>query len=146
MRPLGIFLLNSNCVSGVSVNNSQPLLKAHRTAMEIICRLFIEAACRRFITILVKCYLSHSLSHSSYSFPLDNQKAGDRSWPDKLLLSTVILCLEIKPRNNFFCSLKPAARANNCLLQELRSKVYHHSWGAGSKVLVWLVIKRDQQS
>lgn len=133
-------------VSGDLVNNSQPLLKTHRTVMEIICRLFTEAACWRFITILVKCYLSHSLSRSSYLFPLENQRAGDRSWPDKLLLSTVTLCLEIKPQNNFFCSLKPAARANYCLLQELRSKVYHHSWGAGSKVLVWLVIKRDEQS
>lgn len=63
-RPLGSRPL------GDLVNNSQPLLKTHRTAVEINCRFCTQADCSRFITIPVKCYLSHSLSHSSHSFPL----------------------------------------------------------------------------
>lgn len=95
-------MLDSNCVSGDLANNSQPLLKTRRTAMEIICRLSAEADCSRFITIPVKCYLSRSLSHSSYSFPLESQRLGHGSWLDEVLLSTVILSLEIIPRNIFF--------------------------------------------
>lgn len=52
--------------------------------------------------IPVKCYFSRSLSHSSYSFPLESQRVGHMSWLDKVLLSTVILRLEIIPRNIFF--------------------------------------------
>lgn len=137
-------MLNSNCVSGDLANNTQPLLKTHRTAMEIICRFSTVADCSRFIPIAVKRYLSHSLSHASYSFLLEIQ-SGHTSWLDKVL-STVILHLEIILRNIFFSSPKPPAKTNNCLLQELRSRVYHHSWRAGSKVLVWPVIKRSEQS
>lgn len=138
-------MLNSNCVSGDLANNSQPLLKTHRTAMEIICRLSAVADCLRFIPIAVKRYLSHSLSHASYLFLLESQRVGHMNWLDKIL-STVILHLETILRNIFFSSLKPPAKTNICLLQELKSKVYHHSWGAGSKVLVWPVIKRGEQS
>lgn len=64
----------------------------------------------RFIIAPVKCYLSYSLSHSSYSFPLETQRVGHMRWLDKVLLSSVILCLGIIPRNSFSCrvtSLQP---------------------------------------
>lgn len=140
-------MLNSNCVSGDLENKSQLFLRlSHKMAMKMNLQGVHRGRLLRLITAPVKCYLSHSLSHSSYSFPLETQRVGRMAWLDKVLLSAVILCLGIIPRNIFSCSHKPPARANNCLLQELRSEVCHYPGGAGAKVLVWLMVRKGKQS